>query len=292
MSAHYQAPASSTFGALALASQSPVNRFASIPRLLPHNQSRPAHVTHWLDSLPLPPLPDSENFQTWATGAILSLLPAITPAFPVTWHGLQPCDIRGLDHALAIESEYGLSGQHQTEKMMIRFGAGRDDIARIIFESLRLFRDADEWPAPFYRDASGAPAVHLPREGIICPVRRGGFMRALLWYQSAFDNQPRWVSGSFKGGAKARPSIHVCNPDYAAETGTVVLVGHTLEAESLALGQMITVVARNGVSPSALVCQLREEWATLRTVILDIEPDFNLMRALRVVGLSVEVGEQ
>jgi hypothetical protein len=153
------------------------------------------------------------------------------------------------------------------------------------------FGESGDWPAPFYRASAGEPSLHLPSRNITFPVRRGGIVRALLSYEHALDEAPRWISASFAGGAKARPSIHVCNAEQAHHTGTCFIVSHALEAEGLALNGSVTYVARNGVTASIFVTQLLAELPRLRSVVLDLPFDPPLLRALRAADLEVSLYE-
>jgi hypothetical protein len=142
--------------------------------------------------------------------------------------------------------------------------------------------------APLYSD-EGHMRLHAPSNGMIMPAIRGGLMRGWLYYKHASDNAPRWVSSfHLPGGCKVQPSLHVVKPKYAARTGVCLLVAHPLEAEESAYGGFVSIVAVNGVTPSALVSQLQDEWPTLRgvTLCLDEVSPF-LTRALQSAGLKV-----
>jgi hypothetical protein len=152
----------------------------------------------------------------------------------------------------------------------------------------RRFSHPHEFLAPFYHDGEQT-RLSVPAHGFVMPVVRSGLMRAWLHYKHPADDAPRWVTSSHEPrGAKARPSIHTVAPGNAAEEGIAVLVSHALEAETLARGGGISYAAINSVSPSALVIQLREQWPSLRSVILATnDPMAAHVRELRLAGLTV-----
>jgi hypothetical protein len=198
-----------------------------------------------------------------------------------------------LKNIFEIEEEHGLKSDYQLETLMLRFGADASTLMRAALAVSTAFGGSGDWLAPpFYRARDGSPALHLPSRSIICPVRRGGIVRALLSYENALDEAPRWISASFAGGAKVKPSIHVCNAAQARFTDTCVVVSHALEAEGLALHGAVTYVARNGLTPSAFVSQLLAELPRLRSVVLDLPLfDTQLVRALRIAQLEVNIYE-
>jgi hypothetical protein len=150
------------------------------------------------------------------------------------------------------------------------------------------FGDQSGHVAPLYRDDDGMK-IYAPAHGMIFPVRRGGLTRAWLHYKQPSDRATRWVSSShLPNGSKVAPSVHIARPEYAARSGVCLLVSHALEAEEAAAGGFVSAVGLNGVTPSALVTQLLEEWPQLRgvTISLDAVSDF-LTRALKNAGLKV-----
>ena len=150
------------------------------------------------------------------------------------------------------------------------------------------FCDQSGHVAPLYNDGDGMK-VYTPSHGLIFPVRRGGLMRAWLNYKSPKDNAPRWVSSShLANGCKVLPSIHAVKPELATRSGVCLLVAHALEADEAARGAYVSAVALNGVTPSALVSQLFDEWPDLRAVTLALdEVSPFLTRALQHAGLKV-----
>jgi hypothetical protein len=152
--------------------------------------------------------------------------------------------------------------------------------------------DQSGFIAPLWNDGPRM-RFNAPPTGLIMPVVRGALVRALLHYADAYDASPKWItSARFPLGCKARPSIHVANPDYARGKGVAIIVTHALEAAAFA-GGVLSVAAINGLRPDALVLQLREEWPALRAINLCTEePMPGVVRALRLAGLTVkEEGE-
>jgi hypothetical protein len=150
------------------------------------------------------------------------------------------------------------------------------------------FCDQSGHLAPLYNDGDGMK-IYAPAHGMIFPVKRGGLTRAWAHYKQPSDRAPRWVSSShLANGSKVAPSIHVVTPEYATRSGVALLVSHPLEAEEAARSAYASAVALNGVTPSALVAQLFDEWPELRavTISLDEVSDF-LTRALQTAGLKV-----
>ncbi len=150
------------------------------------------------------------------------------------------------------------------------------------------FGDQTGHLAPLWNAGDGAQ-VNTPPYGLLFPVRRGGLTRAWLNYKSPKDNAPRWVSSShLANGCKVLPSIHVARPESALRSGVALLVSHPLEAEEAARGAYASAVALNGVTPSALVAQLFDEWPELRAVTISLdEVSPFLSRALQSAGLKV-----
>jgi hypothetical protein len=147
--------------------------------------------------------------------------------------------------------------------------------------------DQSGFVAPLWNDGRRM-RLNAPVAGLIMPVMRGGLVHALLHYADAYDDAPKWVtSARFPLGSKARPSIHIANPEYAHRKGVAILAAHALEAEAIA-GGVMSVAGINGLRPDALVLQLREEWPTLRAVdVCTEEPMPGIVRALRLAGLTV-----
>ncbi len=239
----------------------------------------------YLDKLPRAPELHSPEFHAWVEGAMLTLALHHIPVFSPDHIG----DI--LKTIFEIEEAHNLKPDFQLETLMLRFGADASTLMRASLAVSSTFGESGEWPAPFYRDHDGAPALFLTSRNIIFPVRRGGMVRALLGYEHATDDAPRWVSASFMGGAKAKPSIHICNAEQASHTGACVIVSHALEAEGLAMGSAVTFIARNGLAPSLFVSQLLAEIVHLRSVVLDLPFDAQLVRALRRADLEVKLYE-
>jgi len=150
------------------------------------------------------------------------------------------------------------------------------------------FCDQSGHVAPLWNDGDGMK-IYTPAHGLIFPVRRGGLTRAWLHYRQPSDRAPRWVSSShLPNGCKVLPSIHVAKPELATRSGVCLLVAHALEAEEAARGAYVSAVALNGVTPSALVAQLFDEWPELRAVTISLdEVSPFLSRALATAGLKV-----
>jgi len=150
------------------------------------------------------------------------------------------------------------------------------------------FCDQSGFVAPLYNDGDGMK-IYAPSHGLVFPARRGGLTRAWLHYKHPADRAPRWVSSShLPKGCKVRPSIHVARSEFAARSGVCLLVSHALEAEEAAAGAFVSAVALNGVTPSALVSQLQEEWPDLRAVTISLdEVSPYLLRALQAADLKV-----
>jgi hypothetical protein len=150
------------------------------------------------------------------------------------------------------------------------------------------FCDQSGHVAPLWNDGDGMK-LYAPAHGLIFPVRRGGLVRAWLNYRQPKDTAPRWVSSShLPNGCKVLPSIHVAQPELATRSGVCLLVAHALEAEEAARGAYVSAVALNGVTPSALVSQLFDEWPELRAVTISLdEVSPFLTRALQHAGLKV-----
>jgi hypothetical protein len=163
------------------------------------------------------------------------------------------------------------------------------EVARIMATCAirQRFGDQSGFLAPLWHDGD-VMQLNTPPYGLLMPVRRKGLTRAWLNYKKPSDRDPRWVSSShLPGGSKVVPSIHVVSPEHARTSGVVILTNNALEAEVLAHGASASVVGLNGVSPSSLVQQLREEWGGLRavTLYLDTVNPF-LTRALQMAGLK------
>jgi hypothetical protein len=192
-----------------------------------------------------------------------------------------------------VESEHGLSPNLQ-HSLGVR-SASRSACARIFaaHDVAAHFSKPCGYGVPFYREG-GSIKLNAPEHGLIVPVVRGGLMRAWLCYRGAKDRAPRWVSSShLVEGSKVTPSIHVARvPDAegANRSHVCLIVSHPLEAESVAAGGGLSVVALNGVMPAALVAQLREQWPALAgvTLALDAVSPF-LLRALESAGLKVRL---
>jgi hypothetical protein len=150
------------------------------------------------------------------------------------------------------------------------------------------FGDQTGHLAPLWKGDDGAQ-VNTPPYGLLFPVRRGGLVRAWLNYKSPKDNTPRWVSSShLPNGCKVLPSIHIARPEYARRSGVALLASHPLESEEAARSAYASAVALNGLSPSALVSQLFDEWPDLRAVTISLdEVSPFLSRALQSAGLKV-----
>ncbi len=164
------------------------------------------------------------------------------------------------------------------------------EVARIMASCAirQRFGDQSGHLAPLWHDGD-VMQLNTPPYGLVMPVRRKGLARGWLNYKKASDRDPRWVSSShLPGGSKVSPSIHVVNPAHARTSGVVILANNALEAEALAHDASASVVGLNGVTPSVLVQQLRDEWDGLRavTLYLDVQSPF-LTRALRAAGLIV-----
>jgi len=166
------------------------------------------------------------------------------------------------------------------------------EVARIMASCAvrQRFGDQSGLLAPLWNSGEGAQ-VNTPPYGLLFPVRRGGLVRAWLNYKHPADSAPRWVSSShLPNGAKVQPSVHSARPEYGARSGVCLLVSHALEAEEAAAGASASAVALNGVTPSALVSQLQDEWPELRgvTICLDEISPF-LTRALQAAGVKVRI---
>jgi hypothetical protein len=188
--------------------------------------------------------------------------------------------------ALTVEHRYQLppARQHALGLRSAPTEAERDMAAIAI--RLR-YCDQSGFVAPLWNDGRRM-RINTPVAGLIMPAVRGGHVRALLHYADAYDDAPKWVtSARFPLGCKARPSIHVANPEYARRKGVAIIAAHALEAEAIA-GGVMSVAGINGVRPDALVLQLREEWPQLRAVdVCTEEPMPGIVRALRLAGLTV-----
>jgi hypothetical protein len=164
------------------------------------------------------------------------------------------------------------------------------EVARIMASCAirQRFGDQSGHLAPLYNDGDGMK-IYAPAHGLIFPVRRGGLTRTWLRYQYPADRAPRWVSSSrLPNGCKVVPSIHVVRPEFAARSGVCLLVSHALEAQEAAAGGFVSAVGLNGVTPSALVSQLFDEWPSLRAVTLALdEVSPFLTRALQSAGVKV-----
>ncbi len=164
------------------------------------------------------------------------------------------------------------------------------EVARIMASCAvrQRFGDQTGHLAPLWKGDDGAQ-VNTPAYGLLFPVKRKGLTRAWLNYKHPADRAPRWVSSShLPNGCKVQPSIHVARPEYARRSGVALLVSHPLEAEEAARGAYVSAVALNGVTPSALVAQLFDEWPDLRAVTISLdEVSPFLTRALATAGLKV-----
>jgi hypothetical protein len=154
----------------------------------------------------------------------------------------------------------------------------------------KRFGAGNTWPAGFFLEWSRL-RLHMPRQGLIVPTKRGWLQRAWLHYKHPNDPDPHWISSNgLPGGSKASASIHVCQPRHARRSHVCLLASDALRAEALASGGIVSVVGVNNLSPSMLAHQLREEWPSLRGVVIAIdEPDAFMIRALNNAGLKVEV---
>lgn len=182
--------------------------------------------------------------------------------------------------ALTVERQQRIGLRSAPDRVARLFAAGA---VRVRFGDLRVAR-----PAPFYYDEEGDLAFNAPRYGLLLPVVRGGFWRALLHYQSAKDDAPRWVTSSrLSNGSKVVPSIHVTDADGGALVDRAALVTHALEAETLGESGVVCCVGLNGVGPAALAAQLRDSLPALRGVVVYAAATFAHLRALRLAGLEV-----
>ncbi len=183
------------------------------------------------------------------------------------YEGFTPADL----HALGLRSAPG-------------------EVARVMASCAvrQRFGDQTGHLAPLWKGDDGAQ-VNTPPYGLLFPVKRKALTRAWVNYKSPKDNAPRWVSSSYlPNGCKVHPSIHIARPEYALRSGVALLVSHPLEAEEAAGSAYASAVALNGVTPSALVAQLFDEWPDLRAVTISLdEVSPFLSRVLQSAGLKV-----
>jgi hypothetical protein len=190
----------------------------------------------------------------------------------------------------ALKVVEGYEGFTPTRLHTLGLRSAPGEVARIMAASAVRSRFCDQsgFVAPLWNDGDGMK-IYTPSHGLIFPVRRKGLTRAWSHYKQPSDRAPRWVSSShLPNGCKVQPSIHVAKAEYAMRSGVCLLVSHALEAEEAAAGAFVSTVGLNGVTPSALVSQLQDEWPELRgiTLALDEVSDF-LTRALQNAGLKV-----
>lgn len=191
--------------------------------------------------------------------------------------------------ALKIEEEYGLKPSRQ---VALGICSAPHSVARIFAEYAirKRFGDQSGHVAPLYHDGDEMK-LNTPTHGLIVPVARGGLMRAWQHYKTADDKAPRWVSSShLPNGCKVQPSIHVVGAEHVERTRVCLIVRHTLEAQGVAQGGILTVVGLNNVTPATLVTQLHAELPGLAgcTLALDEITPF-LTRALMNAGLKWRV---
>jgi hypothetical protein len=190
--------------------------------------------------------------------------------------------------AAKVEDRYGLT---PAEQIKAGLRSAPHYVHRLMAAHAVLSRFGPQRIAPFYDDGEGL-RINAPSHGLVMAVERRGRLRAFLHYKSADDLAPVWVTSSrLPNGSTARPSVHVVNPETAAESGVCVLVDHALEAAALGASGLQSFVAINGLHPDALASQLREEWPPLRAVVVEtLAPVRAHERALRRLGLFVKEG--
>ncbi|HEX7318665.1 MAG TPA: hypothetical protein VF297_32450 [Pyrinomonadaceae bacterium] len=216
-----------------------------------------------------------------------AVTPEPLPGYVLTWTLVNYFSTLAEADAARVESEYGLDRQ-ACESIGLRAAPTPTHVLFALHGVAERFGWLKRWPAPFSFDGEHL-RLHTPSYGIIFPVWRD-YCRAWMHYRSASDTSPRWVTSAHApGGSKAQASVHVTNPHRALSLGVIQLVVHPLEAEAIALGGVIPVVAVNGLPPSSVIIQLRETLPSLRAVNLDLAEPGPFVKPLEHAGLKVEV---